>query len=67
MARMVERYGKYRQNFDRQNARNPMLSYLLVHEAKLADMSAIDKWYDRNPGEKAGKYTLYKVSLKGPE
>ncbi len=63
---IVERYEKFRQNFNYENAKTPILSFVIVHQATQADLSAIDKWYERDAGESVGKYILYRVKLRNP-
>ena len=61
---IVEQYEQIRQNFDYQDAQTPTLSYIIVHEAALPDFSIVDKWYERDAGEKVGKFTLYRIKLR---
>lgn len=66
----AQRFSEYRKNFSIKEATNPKLSYLVVpsnwvipNEEKV-DLSNLDKWYERDAGEKVGEYTLYKLKLK---
>jgi hypothetical protein len=61
IADTVRQYSQFRESFDQQDARDPIISYVITHEAISPDMSAIDKWYKRGEGEKLGKYFLYKL------
>lgn len=63
---IANRYEEFRQNFDYESARTPTLSFVVIHQATQPDMTAIDKWYERNAGENVGKYTLYRVKLRNP-
>lgn len=63
---IVERYKTFRQNFNREAARKPEINFVVIHEATQSDLSAIDKWYERDAGEKIGKYILYRVKLRNP-
>jgi hypothetical protein len=60
----VERYANYRDNFSREQAANPLLTYVVVNNAADPDFSMVDKWYDRDAGEVIGKYTIYGVRLR---
>jgi hypothetical protein len=63
---IVERYENFRQSFNYDNARTPVLSYVIVHQATEPSFSALDKWYERDAGETVGKYILYRVKLRNP-
>lgn len=58
------RYADYRENFGREQAANPLLSYVVVNEEADTDLSIVDSWYERDEGEKIGKYILYRLKLK---
>lgn len=60
----VGNYWAYRQNFDREQASNPLLSYVVVNNEADTDLSIVDKWYERDEGEVIGKYTIYRVRLR---
>ncbi len=60
----VANYAAYRANFDRQNASNPRLSYVVVNNEADSDLSVVDKWYERQQAETVGKYTIYRVALR---
>ncbi len=66
IAEIVNRYEKFRQNFNYENAKTPPLSFVLIHQATQSDLTAVDKWYERDTGEKVGKYILYRVKLRNP-
>ncbi|MDQ3179551.1 MAG: hypothetical protein M3Q33_03425, partial [Acidobacteriota bacterium] len=61
---VVARYEQFQQNFDYEDARTLTLSYIIVHEAALPVLSTVDKWYERDAGEKVGKFILYRVKLR---
>ncbi len=61
---VVARYEQFQQNFDYEDARTSTLSYIIVHEAALPVLSTVDKWYERDAGEKVGKFILYRVKLR---
>lgn len=61
----AQNYGEYRKNFSLKEATNPQLTYIIVPDEWQLDYTNIDKWYERDAGEKIGKYMLYKVKLKG--
>jgi hypothetical protein len=66
VAEEARRYGAYYKSFDIKQATNPLLSYVVVpdFEGGQADLTNLDRWYERDAGERIGAYTLYRVRLK---
>lgn len=64
---VVNDYNQFKQNFSNADAQSPELSFVITHELSKNDLSAVDKWYERDAGEKIGKYILYRVKLKNPQ
>ncbi len=60
----VAKYAAYRARFGRQQASNPLLSYIVVNNEAESDLSVLDKWYERYEPEPVGKYTIYRVRLR---
>lgn len=60
----VGRYADYRAGFSREQASNPLLSYVVVNNEADTDLSVVDEWYERDKGEVIGKYTIYGVRLR---
>ncbi len=62
-------FDEYIDKFTMKEATNPKLNYLVVPydwikpEIRI-DISNIEKWYEKDEGEKIGKYILYKLKLK---
>ena len=63
----VERFANYIATFDRERAAHPALSYVVVDAEWNFDFSNVDKWYERDAGERIGKFMLYRVKLKPGE
>jgi len=61
----VANYWAYRQNFGIEQASNPLLSFVVVNNEARTELSVLDHWYERDAGEIIGKYTLYRVRLRG--
>jgi len=61
---VVNNYRQFRQNFNAEDAQSPLLSFVIAHEKSENDYTALDKWYERDAGEKVGKYILYRVKSK---
>jgi hypothetical protein len=60
----IRRYSELVKNFSRQQATDPPLSYVFTLTAAEPDMSNLDRWYERDAGERIGIFTLYRVKLR---
>ncbi|MGB7209918.1 MAG: hypothetical protein WBD27_14750 [Pyrinomonadaceae bacterium] len=60
----VAKYAKYRADFGRSQAANPLLSYVVVNNEANSDLSVLDKWYERQEPANVGKYTIFPVRLR---
>jgi hypothetical protein len=58
----VAEYGRFSSTFGRADAVTPLLSYAIVSPAD--DLSNLDKWYERDAGERVGAYNLYRLKLR---
>lgn len=58
------RYADFEQNFRREHAANPTLSYLLFPIGAEPDLEHIDKWYKRGEAHIVGNYKVFTVELK---
>jgi hypothetical protein len=63
MDEMVENYREFCRRFDYAEAQKPVISFVLVHTEFENDLTNIDRWYERDAGERIGKYILYRVKL----
>ena len=57
-------YANYVATFDRNRAARTPVSYLLVADDDTAKLANFDRWYERDEGERIGKYLLVRVRLK---
>lgn len=57
-------YTKYAESFNRERASNPRLSYVVTPIVDEPNLSNLDRWYERNAGERIGKFMLYRVKLR---
>lgn len=57
-------YTQYLSFFTRERAAHPTLSYVVVPTKEAPDLSNVDKWYERGPGQEAGLFTIYPVKLR---
>jgi len=60
----VASYLEYSRTFNSDRAGSPTLSYLVVNAEKQPDYANLDRWYQRDAGERVGSFILYKLSLK---
>lgn len=66
----AKKYGEYIKNFSIKEATNPKLSYIILPSSWVEannekfDFTNLDKWYERDNGERVGEYLLYKVKLR---
>jgi hypothetical protein len=64
ISREVAEYRAYTASFTRARANQHVLSYVIVRTDKELDLSNLDRWYQRDQGEQAGDYTLFRVQLR---
>jgi len=57
-------YLEYSRSFNRQRAATPVLSYLIVHADSPPDYANLDRWYQRDAGERVGNFVVYRLRLK---
>ena len=57
-------YTKYAEGFNREHASNPRLSYVVTPIGSETDLSNLDRWYERDAGERVGNFTLYRLKLR---
>ena len=62
--REVRLYQNYADNFSREQALKRPLSYVITPADKSLVFTNIDRWYERDSGERLGNYVLYRVKLK---
>lgn len=58
---LVEKYSKFIQNSSNAEVLNPTISYLIVPNGMIFDLSNFEKWYQKVNSEQIGDYTLYYV------
>jgi MFS family permease len=62
--REIRTYQDYAKSFSRAQALKRPLSYVVTQTDGNFDFTNIDLWYERDAGERAGAYTLYRVKLR---
>jgi hypothetical protein len=60
----IERYSQFIAAFDRERASHPLLAYLVTHADGDTNLTNIDRWYERDRGERLGHYMLYRLKLR---
>lgn len=64
IAEEVKRYGQYRKNFSKEQASNPLISYVVISNHDRTDLSRLEEWYELDGGEIVGGHTIYRVRLR---
>lgn len=64
IAAEVDRYSTYVASFDRERAAQFLLSYVVTDADGQVNMTNLDRWYERDAGERHGKFILYRLRLK---
>jgi len=57
-------FGRYIETFDKQRAASPRLSYVITQTVGGTDLKNLERWYQRDAGERVGKFTVYKLQLR---
>jgi hypothetical protein len=57
-------YQAYTDSFSRQKASQHPLTYVITRVDPEPELSHIDRWYERDAGERVGLYNLYRVKLR---
>lgn len=57
-------YARFIATFTRERATHPTLSYVIESVERPLDFEHLDRWYERDQGERLGKYILYRVKLR---
>ena len=65
LSAQVASYVEYSRTFNHDRAAAPTLSYLVVHAEKQPDYANLDRWYQRDAGERMGGFVLYRLKLRG--
>ena len=60
----VQTYSNYVDNFSEEQAKRWPLSYVVLVEGRSYDLSKLDKWYERDAGEKVGDAIVHRVRLR---
>lgn len=59
------RYADFYNYFTRQDAVEPTLNFVVVPDGPgLPNLANLDRWYERDSGQKVGAFTIYRVKLR---
>ena len=61
----VRAYQAYADSFSREQVLKRPITYAIVRTDSNFDFSNIDRWYERDAGERVGIYALYRLKLRG--
>jgi hypothetical protein len=64
IASQVSEYKTFYSSFSRDQAAQHILSYVIVPIDGGPDLKNLDRWYQRDQGERVGGYILYRVQLR---
>jgi hypothetical protein len=60
----LDQYAKYGASFTHERAERTKLSYLIVPAEDEPNLANLDRWYERDKGERIKSYTLFRLSLR---
>jgi hypothetical protein len=60
----VRRYETFANSFSREEARRRPITYAVVPVEGSFDFTNLDRWYERDAGERFGDYALYRLKLR---
>lgn len=60
----VRNYTEFIRSFSRERAAQPLLSYVVAPTGAEPEYANLDRWYERDSGERVGVYVLYRVKLR---
>jgi hypothetical protein len=62
--REVQVYQTYAASFSREEALKRPITYAVIPNEGNFDFTNLDRWYERDAGERVGAYTLYRLKLR---
>jgi len=60
----ARRFDDYSAAFDPRNSPDTIVSFVVVRNDQIPDLSNFDRWYDRDDGQQFGPFTLYQAKLR---
>lgn len=60
----IRGYQEFSDTFDQARAAQPTLTFLVVSARRPLDLSNLEKWYERDEGERVGDFIIYRLKLR---
>jgi hypothetical protein len=60
----LKRYSAYSSSFSAEQASKVKISYVVARADEEVNLGNLDKWYERDTGERIGKFILYRTRLR---
>lgn len=60
----ITEYSKYKQQFSQEHAERWPLSHVVLTADRNYDLSNLDRWYERDSGQRVGDSVIYRVRLR---
>jgi hypothetical protein len=57
-------YANFHARFDREQAATPRLSYVVAQIDQPFNFASLDRWYERDAGERINRHVIYRVRLR---
>ena len=62
--KQVRQYEAFVASFNGETAKEHVLSYVVYPLHRKPDLRNLDRWYERDAGERAGDFMIYRVRLR---
>ncbi len=60
----VQNYARFARDFSLEDARSPLLSYVIIYNDATNQLTNLDIWYERGTIKNFGKYSLFELNIK---
>jgi len=57
-------YANFHDGFDRRHAAEPVLAYVVAQADQPFNFAPLDRWYERDAGERVNRHIIYRVRLR---
>jgi hypothetical protein len=59
-----DNYARFHASFDRERAAAPTLAYVVAQADQPFNLAPLDRWYERDAGERVNRHIIYRVRLR---
>ncbi|HYG08797.1 MAG TPA: hypothetical protein VD835_02370 [Pyrinomonadaceae bacterium] len=59
-----QNYANFHASFDRARAAAPLVAYVVAQVDQPFNLAPLDRWYERDAGERIGRHIIYRVRLR---